>query len=214
VPDCKKATLQAIIRGRVALETVIHSDGRRGYDGLVDVGYAKHYRVNHGGNEFARGTHHVNGIESFWSFAKRRLQKFNGVPARTFHLHLNGCEWRFNIRSKNLYQELLKLLSSILTPFQYALTSNACASVNHLRGLCGRLIVRLESLRDAGSLSRDFVVNGEVSVCGRGLGVSQDSAHHLKRHLASDETHGSGMTKAMTRNTVRASVLNSSRLTR
>ena len=65
VPDCKKATLQAIIRGRVAPEVVIHSDGWRGYDGLVDVGYAKHFRVNHGANEFVRGTHHVNGIESF-----------------------------------------------------------------------------------------------------------------------------------------------------
>ena len=61
VPDCKKATLQAIIRGRVALETVIHTDGWRGYDGLVDVGYAKHFRVNHGRNEFARGASHVNG---------------------------------------------------------------------------------------------------------------------------------------------------------
>ena len=110
VPDCKKATLQAIIRGRVAPEAVIHSDGWRGYDGLVDVGHAKHFRVNHGTNEFARGTQHVNGIESFWSFAKRRLQKFNGVPARTFNLHLKECEWRFNYRSKNLYQELLKLL--------------------------------------------------------------------------------------------------------
>lgn len=35
VPDCKKATLQAIIRGRVTPETVIHSDVWRGYDGLV-----------------------------------------------------------------------------------------------------------------------------------------------------------------------------------
>lgn len=110
VPDCKKATLQAIIRGRVALETVIHSDGWRGYDGLVDVGYTKHFRVAHGANEFARGTQHINGIESFWSFAKRRLQKFNGVPACTFNLHLKECGWRFNSRSKNLYQELLRLL--------------------------------------------------------------------------------------------------------
>lgn len=27
VPDCKKATLQAIIRGRISIEAVIHSDG-------------------------------------------------------------------------------------------------------------------------------------------------------------------------------------------
>lgn len=110
VPDCKKRTLQAVIRGRVALDTVIHSDGWRGYDGLVDVGYAKHFRVDHGNNQFVRGPHHVNGIESFWSFAKRRLQKFNGVPARTFYLHLKESEYRFNNRNNNLARELLKLL--------------------------------------------------------------------------------------------------------
>ncbi len=110
VPDCRKRTLQAVIRGRVALDTVIHSDGWRGYDGLVDVGYAKHFRVDHGQDQFARGPHHVNGIESFWSYAKRRLQKFNGVPARTFYLHLKECEYRFNNRTTNLSRELLKLL--------------------------------------------------------------------------------------------------------
>ena len=110
VPDCRKATLQAIIRGRVAPDAVIHSDGWRGYDGLVDVGYAKHLRVEHASNEFAAGSRHINGIESFWSFAKRRLQKFNGVPSHTFNLHLKECEWRFNNRHANLYQELLKLL--------------------------------------------------------------------------------------------------------
>ena len=110
VADCKKATLQAIIRGRVSVEAVIHSDGWRGYDGLVDVGYAKHYRVHHGNNEFANELSHINGIESFWSYAKRRLQKFNGVPAATFNLHLKECEWRFNHRHDNLYLELLRLL--------------------------------------------------------------------------------------------------------
>ena len=92
VADCKKATLQAIIRGRVSVEAVIHSDGWRGYDGLVDVGYAKHYRVHHRQNEFANELSHINGIESFWSYAKRRLQKLNGVPEATFNLHLKECE--------------------------------------------------------------------------------------------------------------------------
>jgi transposase len=80
VPDCRRATLQAIIRGRVSADAVIHSDGWRGYDGLVDVGYSKHCRVQHGANEFATGESHINGIESFRGYAKRRLQKFNGVP--------------------------------------------------------------------------------------------------------------------------------------
>jgi transposase-like protein len=110
VPDCKKATLQAIIRGRVSLAAVIHSDGWRGYDGLVDVGYAKHFRVNHGANEFVHGTHHVNGIESFWSYAKSRLHQFHGIAPEKFYLHLKECEYRFNQRRDNLYAELLKLL--------------------------------------------------------------------------------------------------------
>ena len=110
VPDPKKATFQAIIRGRVAPEAIIHSDGWRGYDALVDVGYSKHFRVHHGTDEFVRGTTHVNGIEGFWSFAKRRLQKFNGVSARTFYLHLKECDYRFNHRNQNLSRLLLKLL--------------------------------------------------------------------------------------------------------
>jgi len=110
VPDVQKKTLQAIIRGRVSLDSVVHSDGWRGYNGLVDTGFDKHYRVNHSKNQFVLGDSHINGIESFWSYAKRRLHKFNGVSKHTFYLHLKECEWRFNNRSKNLYLELLKLL--------------------------------------------------------------------------------------------------------
>ena len=55
IPDCSKATLQGIIRGHVEPRTVIHSDGWRGYDGLVDIGFDKHFRVHHGDNEFAHG---------------------------------------------------------------------------------------------------------------------------------------------------------------
>jgi len=110
VPNASKATLQAIIRGKADINSVIHIDGWRGYDGLVDIGFDKHFRVNHSNNEFARGTHHVNGIESFWSVAKRRLAQFNGIAKQTFNLHLKECEFRFNHRHQNLYLALLKLL--------------------------------------------------------------------------------------------------------
>jgi transposase len=61
-------------------------------------------------NGFAIGDVHVNGIESFWSDAKRRLQKFNGVPQKNFYLHLKECEYRFNHRNENLQHLLLKPL--------------------------------------------------------------------------------------------------------
>lgn len=110
VPDASKAALQKVIRGHVSIDSVIHSDGWRGYNGLVDLGYAKHFRVHHGQNEFAKGSKHINGIESFWSYAKRHLVQFNGVPRHTFYLHLKEIEFRFNHRNDNLYQELLRLL--------------------------------------------------------------------------------------------------------
>ena len=112
VPDATKRTLQAIIRGKADIASIIHTDRWRGYDGLVDVGFDKHLRVNHGHNEFARGSVHVNGIESFWSYAKRRLVQFNGVPRHTFYLHLKETEFRFNHRHSSLYKALLSLLRS------------------------------------------------------------------------------------------------------
>ena len=110
IPNVQRKTLPAIIRGRVSIETVIHSDSWRGYNGLVDLGYPKHFRVNHSADEFATKDSNINGIESFWSFAKRRLQKFNGLNKNTFNLHLKECEYRFNHRDENLYRTLLTLL--------------------------------------------------------------------------------------------------------
>lgn len=110
VPDCSKATLQKVIRGKVSLDSVIHSDCWRGYNGLVDLGYKKHFRVSHGTNEFANSRSHINGIESFWGYSKTRLSRFRGMYKSTFLLHLKECEFRFNNRDENLYPILLSLL--------------------------------------------------------------------------------------------------------
>jgi transposase-like protein len=109
VPDCRKATLQGIIRGRIDPQSVIHSDGWCGYDGLVDLGFKKHFRVNHGTDEFVHGKSHINGIESFWGYAKSRLSRFRGMRRSTFLLHLKESEFRFNYRGQDIYQILLKM---------------------------------------------------------------------------------------------------------
>ena len=102
-------TLQTIIKERVNTNNEIHSDGWRAYNGLVDLGYKKHYRVDHSKNEFANKHKHINGIESFWGLAKIRLTKFKGLSKQTFYLHLKECEFRFNHRTQNLYKILLKI---------------------------------------------------------------------------------------------------------
>lgn len=113
VPDCARKTLQAIIRGKVDPDSIIHSDKWPGYNGLVDMGYKKHFRVHHGSNEFVRGKNHINGIESFWAYAKRRLEKFHGIHKSTFYLHLKECEFRFNYRNENIYLILLENFRNI-----------------------------------------------------------------------------------------------------
>ena len=88
--------------------SVIHIDGWKAYDGLIVNGY-DHYRVFHSRNEFTRGKNHVNGIENFWSFAKRRLAKFNGCASDKFVLHLKECEFRYNHRDEYLFKVVSKI---------------------------------------------------------------------------------------------------------
>lgn len=67
------------------------------------------YRVltideSHFGTHRVRGKNYVNSIESFWSFAKRRLAKFNGLTDDRFFLHLKETQLGFNHRDKNFYK--------------------------------------------------------------------------------------------------------------
>jgi transposase-like protein len=109
VPDCSAASLLPIIRGRVDPLSIVHSDGWRGYDGLVAVGYDKHVRINKS-ESFAKGKAHINGIEAFWSFVKRRLAKFNGVRKDAFPIHLKECEWRYRKSLRDLRSHLRNLI--------------------------------------------------------------------------------------------------------
>ncbi len=110
VPNCSRVTLQAIIKGKVDVDSIIHSDKWRGYNGLVDLGYKKHYRLDHGKNEFVVGKSHINGIEGFWGYAKTRLSKFKGMHKNTFYLHLKETEFRYNYRNENLYKLVIENL--------------------------------------------------------------------------------------------------------
>jgi len=112
VPDVAARTLQNAIRGKVSLRSVVVTDGWRGYDGLVDVGYDKHLRIKKyrkQGSRFTDGAVHINGIESFWSYTKRRLARFNGVRMN-FELHLKECEWRWGKNPDTILAELPTLL--------------------------------------------------------------------------------------------------------
>jgi transposase-like protein len=105
-----RETLKQIVQAKVEPDSTIYADGWRSYDGLVDWGYKKHYRVHHGANEFARGNNHINGIENFWGIAEVRLAKLRGLRQEHFYLHLKESEFRYNMRNEDMYHTLLELL--------------------------------------------------------------------------------------------------------
>ena len=115
IPDAKAKSILSIIRGKIDEGSIINTDGWKAYDGLVDLWYEKHYRVHHWENEFARWKQHINGIESFWSFTKRRLRKFNGIKKEFFPLYLKESEFRYNVRIEKW--DLNLIIQHLLTDF-------------------------------------------------------------------------------------------------
>ena len=112
VNNCSAGELVPIIKKLAPSDSTIYSDEWKAYDGLVNAGYKKHYRVTHSEDVFANGRAHVNGIENFWGVAKNRSVKMRGITCKKFNLHLKETEWRFNHRHKNIYKLLLTNLRS------------------------------------------------------------------------------------------------------
>lgn len=94
VKDTKANTLIPIITSKIKPDSIVYTDSYRSYNAL-DVSDFKHFRINHS-KEFAQDHNHINGIENFWSQAKRVLRKYNGIDKKNFHLFIKECEFRFN----------------------------------------------------------------------------------------------------------------------
>lgn len=109
VNSAAQKELMPIIRKVVGSGSDIYSDGWKSYDALGIYGY-NHKKVKHSEDEFARPDgSHINGVESFWSWTKRRLQKFNGISKGQFKEYLLESEWRFNHRN-TIEVDLKKLI--------------------------------------------------------------------------------------------------------
>jgi len=66
-------TLQMLISSKVNKGSIVCSDMRRAYTGMVSRGFV-HRMVNHGDGEYSDGKEdHINGLEGFWEYLKRKL---------------------------------------------------------------------------------------------------------------------------------------------
>ena len=88
IPDVRSKTLMPIIKRKVVPDSIVYSDGWKGYNAL-DVSDFKHFRINHS-KLFADKQNQINGIENFYHQAKRHMRKFNGVPQGPFSAVFEG----------------------------------------------------------------------------------------------------------------------------
>lgn len=113
VPGVEAKDLQPIIEKQVKTGSTICSDSWRGYTGIATKGYV-HRLVKHEKKEYSdmKG-HHINGLEGFWGYLKRKLAAKGGIRKKRLPIFLGEYVWRYNHRNlsfKDQENRLMKLL--------------------------------------------------------------------------------------------------------
>jgi len=113
VTDVEARTLIPLISRRVKRGSTILSDTWRSYTGIATKGYI-HRLVEHGKGKYSdKKGGHINGLEGFWGYLKRRLMAKGGIRRERLPLYLTEYVWRYNHRhlsSKQQVDRILKLL--------------------------------------------------------------------------------------------------------
>jgi transposase-like protein len=109
VEDTKAKDLIPIITKKVKTGTKICSDTYNSYTGLAAKGYV-HRTVEHGNKEYVKGKNHINGLEGFWGYLKRKLAAKGGVRRKYLHLFLGEYIWRYNNRSLNEKEKTKRII--------------------------------------------------------------------------------------------------------
>jgi transposase len=101
VDNVEAGTLQPLISRHVSTGSVICSDTWKAYTGIASRGYV-HRLVNHSEKQYSDGCgNHINGLEGFWGYLKRKLVAKGGIRGEKLHLYLGEYVWRYNLRKEN-----------------------------------------------------------------------------------------------------------------
>lgn len=113
VDGVEKKDLQPRIERRVKKGSTICSDTWRGYTGIASKGYV-HRLVNHSKNEYSdvKGNH-INGLEGFWGYLKRKLSAKGGIRKKKLPIYLGEYVWRYNHRNLS-FKERENLLFKLI----------------------------------------------------------------------------------------------------
>lgn len=113
VDDTEAVDLLPIITKRVKTGSRVCSDTWRAYTGLAAKGYV-HRTVEHGEKEYVHGKNHINGLEGFWGFLKRKLAAKGGVKRKYLSLFLGEYVWRYNYRNMDTEKQMTRLLKKVI----------------------------------------------------------------------------------------------------
>ena len=108
--------LQPRILQQVKKGSTVFSDTWRGYTGIAAKGYV-HRLVKHSRDNYVTDGNHINGLEGFWGYLKRKLAAKGGIRQSRLHLYLGEYVWRYNHRHQNLKEQenhLIKLLKKYI----------------------------------------------------------------------------------------------------
>ena len=102
VPDVEAKTLMPLIFRRVEAGSTVCSDTWTSYTGVAAKGYV-HRLVKHHKGEYSDGKgNHINGLEGFWGYLKRRLAAKGGIRKERLPLYLAEYVWRYNHRNVSI----------------------------------------------------------------------------------------------------------------
>ena len=109
--------LQPLIERQVRRGSTVCSDTWRGYTGIASKGYV-HRVVNHGEKQYSdRKGNHINGLEGFWGYLKRKLAARGGIRKKRLPIYLGEYVWRYNHRNLSLKERELLLSKLIIKYF-------------------------------------------------------------------------------------------------
>jgi len=118
IADTEADDLQPLIENQVVKGSTVCSDTWRGYTGIAAKGYV-HRLVKHSEGEYSDGKgNHINGLEGFWGYLKRKLAAKGGIRKEKLPLFLAEYVWRYNYRKLSI-QERENRLYDLITGVSY-----------------------------------------------------------------------------------------------
>jgi transposase-like protein len=113
VENVDESTLLPLIAQKVEPGSTICSDTWKAYTGIAARGYV-HRLVNQGEGNYSDGKgNHINGMEGFWGYLKRKLASKGGVTRARLPLYIAEYVWRYNHRTdpeRVKIQKIIQLL--------------------------------------------------------------------------------------------------------